>query len=67
VPLTNQRDLGFGKVWVYCSNPDCGHSAVLDLSHLPDEITYNELQSRMVCSVCDHRGADVCTAWHVPG
>jgi hypothetical protein len=32
----------------------------------PDNITYNELQPRMLCTVCDHRGADVRTAWHVP-
>jgi len=30
VPLANQRDLGFSKVWVYCSDPDCRHSAVLE-------------------------------------
>jgi len=34
-------------------------------SLLPNEITYNDLQPRMVCTVCDHRGADVRTAWHV--
>jgi hypothetical protein len=42
------------------------HNAVLDASHLPDETTFNDLQLRMVCTVCDDRGADVCTAWHEP-
>src|SRR5216684_1229161 len=66
VPLTKQRDLGFGKVWCIAQTR-IADTAVLDLSRLPDEITYNDLQPRMLCSVCDHRGADVCTAWHVPG
>jgi hypothetical protein len=43
------------------------HSAVLDVEHLPDETTFNELMPRMLCTVCNHRGADVTTAWHVPG
>ena len=30
-----QRSLGFKKVWVYCSNPDCHHNADLDVEHLP--------------------------------
>jgi hypothetical protein len=33
---------------VYCANPDCRNSAVLDVSRLPDEITYNDLQPRML-------------------
>jgi hypothetical protein len=41
VPLSNQRSLGYRKVWVYCGNPDCRHSAVLDVEHLPDETTFN--------------------------
>jgi hypothetical protein len=38
--------------------------AVIAADAFPDEITYNDLQRRMVCTVCDHRGADVRTAWH---
>ena len=40
----------------------CHHNPVLNASHLPDEITFNHLQLRVVCTVCDHRGADVRTA-----
>jgi hypothetical protein len=67
VPLSNQRSLGYKKVLVCCGNPDCRHSALLDVEHLSDETTFNELMPRMLCTVCDHRGADVTTAWHVPG
>jgi hypothetical protein len=64
LPLSDQRAFGYNKIFVYCSNPGCYHNAVLDASHLPDEMTFNELQLRMVCTVCDHRGADVRTARH---
>ena len=67
VPPTNQRSLGYEKVWVYCSNPNCRHSAALDVNHMSDEVTFNELMPRMLCTICDHQGANVCTAWHVPG
>jgi hypothetical protein len=30
---------------------------------LPDHITFNDIQPRMVCSICDHRGADVSPSW----
>jgi hypothetical protein len=67
VLLSNQRSLGYENVWVYCSNPNCRHSVVLDVGHMSDEVTFNELMPRMLCTVCDHHGADVTTAWHVPG
>jgi hypothetical protein len=65
LPLSDQRASGYAHVFVYCLNPGCHHNAVLDVSYLPDETTYNDLMRRMVCKVCDHRGADVRTAWHV--
>jgi hypothetical protein len=46
-------------VFVCCSNPGCHHNADLDVSRLPDDVTFNDLQPRMLCTVCDHRGADV--------
>ena len=35
----------------------------LDVSRFPDEVTFNDLQPRMLCTVCDHRGADVGPSW----
>jgi hypothetical protein len=67
LPLSDQRASGYSHVFVYCLNPGCHHNAVVDVSHLPDKTTYNELMPHMVCMVCDHRGADVRTAWHVGG
>ncbi len=34
-----------------------------DVSGLPDNVTFGELQRRMLCTVCDHRGADVGPSW----
>jgi hypothetical protein len=37
----------------------CFHNAELDVSRFPDDVTFSDLQPRMLCTVCDHRGADV--------
>jgi len=50
-------------VFVNCGNPDCFHNAELDVSRFPDDLTYNDLQPRLLCTVCDHRGADVGPSW----
>jgi hypothetical protein len=57
------RSLGRNHVVVYCSNAGCHHSAELDVSGFADHVTFNKMQPRMVCSVCDHRGADVSPSW----
>jgi hypothetical protein len=63
VRLANMRSLGRKHVFVVCGNPDCSHNAELDVSGFPDKMTYGDLQPRMLCTVCDHRGADVGPSW----
>jgi len=63
VPLANMRSLGRNRVFVCCSNPDCHHNAEIDVSGLPDDVTFGDLQPRMLCTVCNHRGADVSPSW----
>ena len=53
------RRHGRKHVFVVCGNPDCHHNAELDVNGFPDDVTYGDLQPRMLCTVCDHRGADV--------
>src|SRR5258705_4440535 len=53
VRLANMRPLGRRHVFVNCGNPDCYHNAELDVSGLPDNVTFGELQRRMLCTVCD--------------
>jgi hypothetical protein len=62
-PLSNMRSHGRNHVFVYCSNPDCHHNAEIDASGFPDDVTFGDLQPRMLCTVCDHRGADVSPSW----
>jgi len=52
------------SVLVYCSNPACHHKAEIDASGFPDEVTFGDLQPRMLCTVCNHRGGDVSPSWH---
>jgi hypothetical protein len=63
VPLANMRSHGRNRVLVCCSTPDCHHNAEIDASGFPDDVTFGDLQSRMLCTVCGHRGADVSPSW----
>jgi hypothetical protein len=54
VPLANMRSLGRTHVVVSCSNPDCHHNAEIDASGFPGDVTFGDLQPRMLCTVCDH-------------
>jgi hypothetical protein len=63
VSRANMRGHGRNHVFVNCGNPDCDHNAELDVSGFPDDVTYGDLQPRMLCTVCDHRGADVGPSW----
>jgi hypothetical protein len=57
------RSHGRKHVFVVCGNPDCHRNAELDVSRLPDDVTFGDLQPRMLCTVCDHRGADISPSW----
>jgi hypothetical protein len=59
VRLANMRSLGRTHVVVYCSNPGRHHSAEIDAGGFPDNVTIGDLQPRMLCIVCGHRGADI--------
>jgi hypothetical protein len=63
VRLANMRTHGRNHVFVNCGNPDCHHNAEIDVSGFADNVTYGDLQPRMLCTVCDHRGADVGPSW----
>jgi len=50
VPLSNMRSHGRNRVFVRCSNPDCHHNAEIDASGFPDDVTFSDLQPRMLCT-----------------
>jgi hypothetical protein len=62
VRLANMRSVG-----TMCSSiaaiRTAYHNTELDVSRFPDDVTFNDLQPRMLCTVCDHRGADVGPSW----
>ena len=61
------RGLGRRTILVYCGNPGCRHQAELDADRWGDDVTFGELQPRMLCTVCDHLGADVRPSWRETG
>jgi hypothetical protein len=42
------RSHGRKHVFVVCGNPDCHRNAELDVSRLPDDVTFNGPQPRML-------------------
>jgi hypothetical protein len=58
----NMRSHGRKHVFVVCGNPDCHHNAEVDVSGLPDNVTFGDLQLRMLCTVCEHR-AVMAASW----
>jgi hypothetical protein len=63
VPLAKMRSHGRSSAYVCCSNPDCHHNAEIDASGFPDDMIFADLQPRMLCTACGHRGADVSPSW----
>jgi hypothetical protein len=63
VALSNMRSLGRNDVFVCCGNPACRRNVEIDASGFPDSVTFGDLQPRMLCAVCGHRGADVSPSW----
>ena len=55
--------MGRRRVLVFCGNDRCQHQAELNADRWSDDVTLDDLQSRMVCSACDHKGADVRPDW----
>lgn len=52
-----RADNGPTRLTVHC--PECSHHVVIDADRWPDDVRLSDLEPRMVCEVCDHRGADV--------
>jgi len=63
VTLGHIRGLGCRDLLVYCNSIACDHSVAMNADHMPDETPIQPLGTRMVCSRCGHRGADVRPDW----
>ena len=51
------------RLLVYCGSINCNHSATLDAGWLADDAILLELDRRVVCTACGHRGAEVRPDW----
>jgi hypothetical protein len=58
--LANMQSLGLTKIDVYCQ---CGHQAVIDASHLPDDLAVPEIRSLLRCTKCGARPTETRPDW----
>jgi hypothetical protein len=61
--LGNMRELGVQRLLVSCLNPECLHSALLDVSSWPAETTVPNFTPRMKCSVCNSKRVELRPNW----
>jgi hypothetical protein len=57
--LGNMRHLGVQRLLVSCLNPECLHSALLNVSGWPAETTVQSFHPSMVCTSCGARGRHI--------
>ena len=62
--LGNLRDLGVHRLLVSCLNPDCRHTALIDVSDYPADMEVPSFGRRAVCSHCGGKRADVRPNWN---
>ncbi len=63
--LRSMRVMGVRDVNVYCGNPPrCYHQAKVNLDHWHDDVTFGDLERRLVCGKCGHLGADMRPNWN---
>jgi hypothetical protein len=61
--LGNMRELGVQRLLISCLNPDCLHTAVLDVSGYWADTTVPSFIPRMKCSSCGGKRVDVRPNW----
>jgi hypothetical protein len=59
--LTNMRANGVRSLDVQCHN--CRHRVIVNVDHLPGDLTVPSFGPRMVCTKCGTIGADVRPNW----
>jgi hypothetical protein len=61
--LGNIRSHGCRNLLIYCGSIHCNYQTKMNADHWPDETPIRPLGTRMVCTRCGHRGADVRPDW----
>ena len=65
--LANMREHLSRELLVYCLNPNCRHTAVLNVDDYADDVPVRWFGPRMVCTGCGVVGADARPNWRVGG
>jgi hypothetical protein len=62
--LANMRTHGVRHVLIYCvHNARCWHSGRLNVDAWPDDVTFESIERRLVCTRCGVIGAHVRPDW----
>jgi hypothetical protein len=61
--LQNMRHNGVRSLWVQCYQ--CRHERIMNVDHLPGDLTVPTFGPRMVCTRCGIIGADARPNWRV--
>jgi hypothetical protein len=59
--LANMRQNGVRSLAIYCRQ--CHHETIINVDHLPGDLTVPSFGARMVCTKCGTIGADVRPNW----
>jgi hypothetical protein len=57
IDLANMRANGVRSLLIFCRN--CHHEKIMNVDHLPGDLTVPSLGRRMACIKCGTAGADV--------
>jgi hypothetical protein len=63
--LENMRHNGLRSLDVHCNQ--CRHRVILNVEHLPGDLTVSSFGPRMVCTKCGTIGADARPNWKERG
>jgi hypothetical protein len=63
--LANMRQNGVRSLAVQCHQ--CRHEVVMNVDHLPGDLTVKWFERKMVCTKCGTIGADVRPNWQERG
>jgi hypothetical protein len=63
VTLGHMRSQGCRDLLAYCNSGHCNHSTIMNVGHLPDDLSIKSLGNGIVCPRCGHVGADVMPNW----
>jgi hypothetical protein len=59
--LANMRQNGVRSLEITCHQ--CRHKTIMNVDHLPSDLTVKSFEPRMVCTKCGTIGADVQPNW----